>query len=160
MSPTKAARTEKGTKAKVESKEVTRMRQERRDHFTGESNPKQDYIDYRHQPMTLSCTAPLPLLIIDKEFRWVSRMYAVHMSVCLWCAAKLVADMERAAEARHQRALAAKRRVRAKLEADVGFRVLFAAVAHAFADQLRQDLADLQAGKQVISQPLSPASQK
>ncbi len=73
-------------------------------------------------------------------------------------AAKLAADMERAAEARHQRALAAKRHVRAKLEKDVRFRALYAAVAHTFADQLRQDLADLQAGKQVIPQPLSPAS--
>ena len=59
--------------------------------------------------------------------------------------------MERAAEARHQKALAAKQCVHEKLEKDVRFRALYAAVAHTFADQLRQDLADLQAGKQVSS---------
>ncbi len=37
------------------------------------------------------------------------------------------------------------------------FRALYAAVARTFADQLRQDLADLQAGRQVIPRPLSPA---
>ncbi len=36
MSPAKAAKMEEGTKAKVESEEVVRMRQERRNHFTGE----------------------------------------------------------------------------------------------------------------------------
>ena len=64
--------------------------------------------------------------------------------------------MERAAEARHRKALEAKRRVHVKLEEDMGFRVLYAAVARTFADQLRQDLADLQAGRQVIQWPLSP----
>ena len=64
--------------------------------------------------------------------------------------------MEQAAEARHKKALEAKRRVHAKLEEDVGFRVLYAAVARTFADQLRQDLADLQAGRQVLQRPLSP----
>ncbi len=39
MSPTKAARMEEGTTAKVESEEVVRMRQERANHFAGESCP-------------------------------------------------------------------------------------------------------------------------
>ena len=71
-------------------------------------------------------------------------------------AAKQQSDMEQAAEVRHRKALEAKRRVHAKLEEDMGFRVLYTAVARTFADQLRQDLADLQAGCQVIQQPLSP----
>ena len=60
--------------------------------------------------------------------------------------------MEQAAEARHNKALAAKQRVRSKLEEDRRFRVLYAAVALTFAEQLRQDLANLQAGRQVIQQ--------
>ena len=63
---------------------------------------------------------------------------------------QLKADMEQAAEARHNKALAAKQRVRRKLEEDRKFRVLYAAVALTFAEQLRQDLANLQAGRQVI----------
>ena len=57
--------------------------------------------------------------------------------------------MDQAAEARHQKALQAKRRVHARLEGDAGFRLLYAAIARTFADQLRQDLADLQAGRQL-----------
>ena len=63
---------------------------------------------------------------------------------------QLKADMEQAAGARHNKALAAKQRVRRKLVEDRKFRVLYAAVALTFAEQLRQDLANLQAGRQVI----------
>ncbi len=66
--------------------------------------------------------------------------------------------MNQAAEARHQKALAAKQRVRRKLEEDKSFRVLYAAVALTFAEQLRQDLANLQAGRQVIQQPCAASS--
>ena len=60
--------------------------------------------------------------------------------------------MKQAAEARHKKALAAKESVRRKLEEDKSFCVLYAAVALTFAEQLRQDLANLQAGRQVIRQ--------
>ncbi|CAL5227769.1 g10789 [Coccomyxa viridis] len=66
-------------------------------------------------------------------------------------AGQLTADMKQAAEARHNKALAAKQRVRRKLKQDRKFCVLYAAVALTFAEQLRQDLANLQAGRQVSS---------
>lgn len=61
--------------------------------------------------------------------------------------------MKQAAEVRHSKALAAKKRVHRKLQEDESFRVLYAAVALTFAEQLRQDLANLQAGRQVIQRP-------
>ena len=68
------------------------------------------------------------------------------------CAAKLQIDKEQASERRHMKALDAKHMVHTKLQEDPSFRALYLAVALTFADQLRQDLADLQASKKVTWQ--------